>query len=165
VIVLEGSTVIVCVRVRRSVRVGVPVYGIVTDVSPVRLTVVQDDTDTEVLCDGVFEVVVLCVSVWVSRKDTDTPELLDLTGVDEVVFVDEKELVGVVLPDDVWLSCADRVKDGELVLEEVGLGRRDTVLLPVSLDDTVFPRVPVGVDDCELFIVFDVLGERDTFIE
>ena len=63
VIVLEGSTVIVWVRVKRSVRVDVPVYGIVTDVSPVRLTVVQDDTDTELLCDGVLEVVVLCVSV------------------------------------------------------------------------------------------------------
>lgn len=63
VIVLEGSTVIVWVRVKRRVRVDVPVYGIVTEVSPVRLTVVQDDTDTELLCDGVFEVVVLCVSV------------------------------------------------------------------------------------------------------
>lgn len=39
------------------------------------------------------------------------------------------------------------------------------MLLPVSLDDTVFPRVTVGVEDCEFCIVFDVLGERDTFIE
>lgn len=101
VIVLEGSTVIVWVRVKRSVRVDVPVYGIVTDMSPVRLTVFQDDTDTELLCDGVLELVVLCVNVWVSRNDTDTPELYDLTGVDEVVLVDEKELVGVVLSVDV----------------------------------------------------------------
>lgn len=101
VIVLEGSTVIVWVRVKRSVRVDVPVYGIVTDMSPVRLTVFQDDTDTELLCDGVLELVVLCVNVWVSRNDTDTPELYDLTGVDEVVLVDEKELVGVVLRVDV----------------------------------------------------------------
>ena len=36
-----------------------------------------------------------------SRNDTDTRELYDLTGVDEVVLVDEKELVGVVLSVDV----------------------------------------------------------------
>lgn len=36
-----------------------------------------------------------------SRNDTDTRELYDLTGVDEVVLVDEKELVGVVLRVDV----------------------------------------------------------------
>ena len=70
-------------------------------------------------------------------------------GVADTVFDDDSELVWVVLWVLVLEDAADRVEDGELVLDNVGLGARETVADPVIFVEPVGVCVREGEEDID----------------
>ena len=121
------------------------------------------DLDTVVLCEGVFDTVVLCVTVGVPLSERDMGGVPVREGVPETVFDDDRELVWVVLCVLVLEDAADCVEDGELVLDNVGLGARETVADPVILVEPVGVCVREGEEDIDTRCVRDVLGDRVPF--
>jgi hypothetical protein len=111
--------------------------------------VTAGDLDRLVLCDDVLETVVLCVTVGVPFDDLVIGGVRVCRGVDDTVFDDESELVWVVLWVLVLEDAADRVEEGELVLDTVGLGARETVADPVIFVEPVGVCVREGEDDID----------------
>jgi len=153
------------VRVKRRVRVDVHVticeYEYVVDTEEE----VTGDLDTVVLCEGVFDTVVLCVTVGVPFAEEVMGGVPVCRGVADTVFDELRELVWVVLWVLVFDSAADRVEEGELVLDRVGLGARETVAEPVVFVEPVVVWVREGEEDIDTRWVRDVLGERVSLVE
>ena len=121
------------------------------------------DLDIVVLCEGVLDIVVVCVTVGVPLAERDMGGVPVRAGVPETVLEDDSELVWVVLWVLVLEDAADCVEDGELVLDNVGLGARETVADLVILVEPVGVCVREGEEDIDTRCVRDVLGDRVPF--
>ena len=117
------------------------------------------------LCEGVFDTVVLCVTVGVPFAEEVMGGVPVCRGVADTVFDELMELVWVVLWVLVFDSAADRVDEGELVLDRLGLGARETVAEPVVFVEPVVVWVREGEEEIDAPWVRDVLGERVSLVE
>ena len=109
----------------------------------------RDDVDRLVLCEDVLETVVVRVTVGVPFVDRVMGGVEVCRGVADTVFDDDNELVCVVLCVLVLEDAADFVEEGELVLDDVGLGARVTVADPVIFVEPVGVCVREGEDDMD----------------
>jgi hypothetical protein len=131
------TVVIVCVRVRRSVRVEVRVTRSVIVTLVVTVLEIQGERLVVVLRDGVFDPM-LCVSVRVVCKDREMTGVEDDHGVEVVVFEEEIDAVCVMVTLLVRVPTV-RVADVEPVLDDVALGKREVVADPDMVADSVSP--------------------------
>lgn len=149
------TVVIVCVRVRRSVRVEVLVTKSVIVTLVVTVLEIQGERLVVVLRDGVFDPM-LCVSVRVVCKDCEMTGVEDDHGVDVVVFEEERDAVCVMVTIGVRVPTV-LVADVEPVLDDVALGKREVVADPDMVAETVSP-VAEGEEEADT-------GERECWIE
>ena len=140
------TVVIVCVRVRRSVRVEVHVTRSVIVTLVVTVLEIQGERLVVVLRDGVFDPM-LCVSVRVVCKDREMTGVEDDHGVDVVVFEEERDAVCVMVTLLVRVPTV-RVAEVEPVLDDVALGKREVVAEPDMVAESVSP-VAEGEEEAE----------------
>ena len=110
---------------------------------------ITGDLDTVVLCEGVLDIVVLCVTVGVPLAEGLMGGVRVCRGVADTVFDELSELVWVVLWVLVFDSAADRVDEGELVLDRLGLGARETVADRVVFVEPVVVWVREGEEEID----------------
>ena len=157
-----------CVRVRRRVLVEVPVTTWVEEILVETVGEPKAVLLTLPLREGVFDVVVLCVRVFVVLGDEDRPGVFVVQGVEVVVFDEEKE--DVCVTEDVVLGvwADDALNEEDPVLVDVGLGARVTLALPVQLGDVVEEEVREGEEEGDpdtlrvLPVVAEIRGDPDT---
>ena len=123
------------------------------------------ERETVVLCEGVLDTVVLCVTVGVPFAEEVMGGVGVCRGVADTVFDELRELVWVVVCVLVFDCAADWVEEGELVLDRVGLGARETVAEPVVFVEPVVVWVREGEEEIDTSWVRDVLGERVSLVE
>lgn len=112
-----------------------------------------------------MDTVVLWVTVGVPLVDWVMGGVPVCRGVAVTVFDELSELVWVVLCVLVLDCAADLVDEGELVLDKVGLGARETVADPVVFVEPVVVWVREGEEETDTRWVRDVLGERVSLVE